>query len=501
MRKLIDAPFIVSLMAIGALSMLVPALHALLVDDHPTSRAFFYSALLFIFLFIMMALATTGMRIRRQGRSHLISIVGCFVALPVMLAVPFSEAVPDTRFLNAYTEMVSSLTTTGMTLFEPERLPPSVHLWRALVGWMGGYFMWVVAIAILAPLNLGGFEINSAHEIGQGARHSGSLPDPSRRLRRYASRLFPIYVGLTLLLWLVLYVAGDSALVSICHAMATLSTSGISPVGGLDETSSGKVGEVVILLFFLFALSRLTFLREERPEGWRSVLNDPELRLGVVMCLGLAGLLFLRHWAGSIDEAGDVTLAEGLAGLWGSLFTIASFLTTTGFVSGEWGMAQAWSGFGAPGVLLLGLAVFGGGVATTAGGVKLLRVYALYQHGVREMEKLVQPSSVGGAGMHGRRFRRQGAFAAWVFFMLFAISIAVVMVAFSLVGRLDFEEATILTIAALSTTGPLVEWAGSTPVDLSQLGDVARYLLCGSMILGRLEALALIAFLNPEFWR
>ncbi|NNE81200.1 MAG: TrkH family potassium uptake protein [Silicimonas sp.] len=481
--------------------MLVPALHALLIDDHATSRAFLYSAILFGVFFLMVSLATTGMRIRRQGRSHLISILATMTVLPLMLAVPFSEAVPDTRFLNAYVEMVSSITTTGLTLFEPDRLPASVHLWRAIVGWLGGFFMWVTAIAVMAPLSLGGFEITSSAEIGQGARQIHNIADPSMRLRRFGARFFPIYVGLTMVLWLTLYMAGDTPLIGLCHAMSTLATSGISPVGGLEGSGAGQKGEVVILLFFVFALSRRTFTGDDQSNSVKSVWTDPEMRLGLLISVGLALLLFLRHWVVSFEEGAEVTIMEGLRGFWGALFTVTSFLTTTGFESVEWESAQAWSGFGAPGVLLLGLAVFGGGVATTAGGVKLLRVYALYQHGMREMEKLVQPSSISGAGEHGRRFRRQGAFAAWVFFMLFAISIAAVMVGFSLIGGVDFEEAMILTIAALSTTGPLTEIAGDAPVNLAQLGDGARWLLCAAMVLGRLEALAIIALLNPEFWR
>ena len=62
-----------------------------------------------------------------------------------------------------------SITTTGLTLFEPDRLQNSVHLWRSTVGWLGGFFVWVTAIAILAPLNLGGFEVSSTAEVGQGA--------------------------------------------------------------------------------------------------------------------------------------------------------------------------------------------------------------------------------------------------------------------------------------------------------------------------------------------
>ncbi len=500
MERLYEIPFIVVLMGIAAVSMLVPAAFSLAINEYATSRAFFYASLFFVIVVTMLALATYNMRIRRQGRSHLISILAFFTVVPVMLAVPFAEAVPDTRFHNGYFEMLSSLTTTGMTLFEPERLPAAVHLWRAQVGWMGGFFIWVVAIAVLSPLTLGGFEMSARGEIGQGARLPVNRADPTTRLRRYALRLLPIYLGLTGALWMALYIAGDRPFVALCHAMSVLSTSGISPVGGVAETGSGRIGEVIIFLFFIFALSRVTFLRDERPEGWLSLWRDPEFRMGASLCLLLAVLLFLRHWAVSFEDA-EVTLMDGIRGLWGALFTVASFLTTTGFESQSWNEARAWSGFGAPGVLLVGLAVLGGGVATTAGGVKLLRCYALAQHGIREMEKLVQPSSIGTPGQLGRAFRRQGAFAAWVFFMLFALSLALVMAALSLTSGMAFEEAMILTVASLSTTGPLVEVAGSAPVDLTALNDPARFILCAAMIVGRLEAIAIIALLNPDFWR
>ena len=501
MLRLGDAPFIVSLMGLAGLSMLLPAAHALAIDDHLTSRAFFYAALLSGLFFLMVALAISGMRVRSLGRSHLVSIVGCLVLLPVMLAVPISEAVPGTAFVDAYVEMVSSITTTGLTILDPDSLPPSAHLWRAQVGWMGGFFIWVVAIAVLAPLSLGGFEVTSGTEIGQQDQPAGLSVNPSTRLRRYALRLFPVYGGLTLVLWLSLFLAGDSAFVALCHAMSTIATSGISPVGGMEGSEAGPLGEFIILMFLVFALSRLTFAREERPRGWRSLLVDPELRLGLVLVIVAVALLLLWNWIASFETESGMSLSDGLRKVWGALFTVASFLTTTGFVAEEWNAARAWSGLSAPGVLLLGLAVLGGGVATTAGGVKLLRVFALYQHGVREMEKLVQPSSIGGSGRQGRRFRRQGAYAAWVFCMLFALSCSVVMTGFSLIGGLGLEESLILTIAAFSTTGPLVEIAGSAPMELEGLGNAALGLLCAAMVLGRLETLALIALLNPDFWR
>ena len=139
-------------------------------------------------------------------------------------------------------------------------------------------------------------------------------------------------------------------------------------------------------------------------------------------------------------------------------------------------------------------------MATTAGGVKLLRVYALFRHGEREVERLIHPSSVGGAGTVERRLRRQGARLAWIFFMIFALSICLVMLALSLDG-LDFEAATVLTVAALSNTGPLAAVATGTPVAWAGLDTLSQAVLAAAMVLGRLETLAIIALLNPDFWR
>ena len=146
------------------------------------------------------------------------------------------------------------------------------------------------------------------------------------------------------------------------------------------------------------------------------------------------------------------------------------------------------------------LAVIGGGVATTAGGVKLLRVYALYLNGLREMERLVHPSSVSGAGRHNRRIQKNGAFIAWVFFMMFALSLALVCVILSALG-LNFDQAIVLSIAALSTTGPLIDVAADTPIRLAELGGWAKGVLCATMVLGRLETLAIIALITPDLWR
>jgi trk system potassium uptake protein TrkH len=157
MRRILDLPLLVILMGISALAMFLPAAHALVLEQHRVAQPFFYSGTMLLILTAMIGIATANYRPRNAARSHLAALLGAYVVLPVMLAVPLNEAVADTSFLNAWFEMISSFTTTGATLYDtPDRLPPSVHLWRALVGWLGGFFVLLMAVAVLAPMNLAG---------------------------------------------------------------------------------------------------------------------------------------------------------------------------------------------------------------------------------------------------------------------------------------------------------------------------------------------------------
>ncbi len=496
-------PFFLLLPALASLAMLVPASVALWVRDYHDARSFFYAGLIGLILTTLVAIAVRDRKPDRTVARHLLALCGGLILLPVMLAVPFHEAVQSTSFLNAYFEMVSCLTTTGATLFEADRLSPAEHLWRAQVAWMGGFLMWVSAAAVMAPLTLGGFEITAPSSLGQGAVAGDvghDLTTPLRRLARSSAELFPLYAGLTLTLWVMLAVLGDAPLVALIHAMSVLSTSGITSLGSLGETQSGLAGEALLFLFMFFALSRLTFSTDTVNSDRPGLAHDPEFRIGLILLVAVTAALMLRHWLASFEINEEENLPALLQALWGAVFTVMSFLTTTGFESADWGAAQAWSGLDTPGLILMGLAVMGGGVATTAGGVKLLRVFALYLNGAREIQKLVHPSSIGRTGRHSRRIQREGAFIAWVFFMLFAISIAAVTCGMALMN-VPFEEAVLMTVAALTNTGPLVNVASSEPISLTALADPAKLLMCAAMILGRLEVLAIIAMLTPVFWR
>ena len=490
-----ELPLIVIFAGVGSLAMLVPSVFAFATDAPRIGRTFLYWSLLSLLICGMVA-ATGVRRRRRPVRDQLLALLAAFSLLPLLLALPFAAAVPNTTLVSSWLEMVSAFTTTGLTLYEPERLPDAVHLWRGLIGWLGGLFVWVTAAAILAPNALGGFELEAApmrlrrmrHTRIEDVRHAGE------RLVRMTRDLAPTYAGLTVILALLLAGGGERPLTAVIHAMSTMATSGISPVGGLQNGQAGVAGEVLVLLFLVFALSRISFAARRG-----TVAGDPELRMAASLVLLASLFLFARHWIGAAerDQGEDILAAAGA--LWGSVFTTTSFLSTTGFESAYWDEARAWSNLQAPGLILMGLALIGGGIATTAGGIKLLRVHALGDHALRELDRLVLPSSVGGRSFAPRDFRRRGAQIAWVFFMLFAFSIAALTLGLCAAGA-EFAEGLLLAIAALSNTGPLVN-VTEAAVDVIELTPAAKTLLAVGMVVGRMELLAIVALLNPDLWR
>ncbi len=496
--RLTQLPFFLQLFGVASLAMYFPSVHALSLENYTQARSFFYTGTLGLFFLFMVSLAASNRQLEETGIQQLVSLALGFFLLPLYLAIPAYDSIRTTYFINAYLDMVSALTTTGFVIFDPNRLSETLHLWRALVAWLGGALIWLAAAAILAPLNLGGFEVASSNRI-----HQTQLLTTSERrmfLRRNFAVLFPIYAGLTAILWIALAVSGLPGFESLIFAMSILSTSGVTATRALSDFDANLVVELIIFLFLILALTRGFVARERASASISNFPTTTELRIARVVILGAVVLLTLRQ----IIEMGNSEYAffqmDTVWMIWSNFFTVMSFLTTNGWPSNYWDASQNWSGFSAPGLLFLGLVLVGGGVATTAGGIKLLRVYALYANAVQEMDRLVHPSSIGQTKSVSEGELRSKAFIAWIFFMLFFIALACLTLLLAASG-MSFETAFVIAISALSTTGPLPEMVLDAPIDFSTMGVVAKLTLSFAMVLGKLEVLVLLALFTSETWR
>jgi trk system potassium uptake protein len=497
LTRLARAPVPVVLLGAAGLAMLIPSAHAFLEREPGIGRAFLYSGIVNVLLALLLAIALSGGQGRRQVNALLPLFVVTYLLLPVALALPVVEAVPGMRYFDAWFEMVSCFTTTGATLLDVSGMAaPSVHLWRGLVAWFGGLFILVAAMALLAPLGLGGFEvIRERAQVPLMRADAGD--DVALRLRQQLILVLPPYLGVTVLAWALLTSLGVPGLEALMQAMAALSTSGVLMPRGL-----GPIGLGAEIVLFVALLPALSLRLRPGPRGFERFdpRRDPELGTAVLIILVVVLIVMVRHVFASAQLPGEEAFPALGRAVWGTAFNGLSFLTTAGLISQDWVTMRIWSGLAPPGLVLLGLALMGGGVATTAGGVKLLRMRALARMGRVEVERLVYPSMVIGGGDEARLLATRGARAAWLLAMVFAIT-GVGLVAVLMLLGLRFETALIFAIAALTTTGPLAQVAGEVPLMWSALSDSVRAVLAVTMILGRLEILVLVALVMARLGR
>ena len=475
------------------------------------AKAFGYAFVFTSIAALLLTLAYQGRVSPAEARAEFLTLAGVLIVGPGVAALPIYFALPQASYEAVYFEMVSALTTTGASIFDrPGELSDPINLWRVLCGWFGGMIALTMAFALLAPRNLGGYEVRGALDRGGSIGRLRGMPKwaggqkreaAGDRIARAIRSITPVYLSLTAILTLLLIAVGQEPFKALASAFSLISTSGLQVSNDGMFADVGAKGEVVVVFFLVVAASRHLYRSEkslsDRVSRFRA---DPETRVLIFVVVLVSLWLFLRHFFGALDITADADIVDPMAALWGGFFTALSFAVTAGVPSDSWETARSWSGLGNPGLVLMGLAIMGGGIASTAGGIKLLRAYALFKHGQREMERLVRPSSIAGSGVAKRGLRREGAQIAWVFLMLFLVTLALTMLALSLTG-LRFELSLAAAVAALSNTGPVFGVAVIDGSWRTTLTPEARAILVAAMICGRVETLALIAILNPNLMR
>ncbi|MCY4005860.1 MAG: hypothetical protein OXE84_03390 [Rhodobacteraceae bacterium] len=504
MNRLLKFPLVAkSYLAAGLSSMLGPAMIASLSDDHHIARTFFYCGLLVVVFAIILGIATSNIPPQRSPFARLIELILIFVTLPVLLAVPLHFAIGPLDYIDVYFEMLSCLTTTGTSalMTNPEftnGLPVAVHFWRAQVAWMGGLLIWLLAAEIMAPLGISGFELAD-----QRQESTNRLPAFLARISVAPVRaatslsLSAIYIGLTFTLWLTLVILGEAPVSSLIAAFSTLSTSGITESGGYSIAGNSLPAEVVIGMFLLLAISRLAVpaLRRGGEAFFGGFDREVYLALLLVMTALLCSLFFnYQNLAAARSWPEFATVAKSL---WGTIFSTLSFLSTSGFQSLYWDKVTDSQPSEFLFLCLLGITLVGGGVATTAGGIKLMRVASIVRFSAGELGRLAHPSLITPETNSPRGMRGERGALACIFMILFLAMLALLVLSLSLFG-IELEKSMVLAVAALSSTGPLVDAATGTTFDYAELPAVVKLLLCVAMIAGRLELLALLALVAPS---
>lgn len=477
------ALFIVGTIALMFSLLMTLPVALLAFGEHPDWPAFLAGAGICLVIGVVLSLRYRNSLNRLRPRELFLITVLSWLAASLFGSLPFLLCGHRFSFADAFYEAVSGITTTGSTVIVGlDSLPADLLLWRSLLHWLGGIGVIGMAVAVLPFLQVGGMRLFKAESSDWSEK---ALP----RARVLAKSLVLVYLVLSLLCGLAYLLAGMDLFNAVNHAMSTISTGGFSTWDASfgHYQSSITIQWVAILFMILGALPFVLYVRfwgQFRPG---IVLRDAQVRalLWLLLLASLSLTLYLMQNSGMSFSRAFTAAA----------FNVTSIVTTTGFVSGD------YTQWGSIAVAVFFFLMFVGGCSgSTSGGMKVFRFQLSMMLLHEQVRKLLHPHGVFSRRYNGRKVPNDIIVSAVAFSFIYFISVVVITLVLAALG-LDLVTSLSGAASALGNVGPgLGEIIGPAGT-FKPLPDAAKWVLCGGMLLGRLELLAFVVVFTPDFWK
>ena len=401
--------------------------------------------------------------------------IAIFGALPIF----FSQL--NLSFTDAFFESMSGITTTGSTIIiNLENAPKSILLWRALLQWLGGIGIIVMAITLMPIMNVGGmllFKVlntDSTNEI---------LPSS----KEISIKLIIIYVILTLICGFSYKIFGMNIFDSLTHSMTTIATGGFSnyneSIGYFDNFKIESVAIFFIILGSIPFIAYIKFMSGNK----KIFLSDSQIKTFIKLIILSIVILFcyllIKDNNFSLSNIRSVS------------FNVISILTGTGYVTQGF---DKWGSF--PLFYFLILMFIGGCAGSTTCGVKIFRIQILYKFIINQLKKVIYPRGIFIIKYENNTVNDKFLASIISFIFLYIIIFFVLTALLSLTG-LDFVTSISGAATSISNVGPGLGSTIGPNGNFYQLPDVSKWILSTGMILGRLELFAILVLFLPSFWR
>lgn len=455
------------LMLIIAGSALLPIAVAIVAQETDQTIALLVMAIgISVLASSVLLLTPKPSRKARPSDALGVVIIWWFLA-PLASALPFVVGVADGSLLHAIHEAAACLTTSGQSVIRTEgnAWPASLIVWRGVLHVLGGLATIITAASVLAAINLGGPGI---HRTVLFTVPESSFFDAVPRVARSVSMMMLVFL---IVLLGLLIMSGVSFPRALSDAVSAVTTGAVDP-HVVNRRALAPFPSVILGLGLITGALGLAVwlpLKDRKP---RKALFDPETMT----------FLFL------VAMFAIVVLPLGI-GLTDAIAWSVSAMSTSGLIFSN-GLARD----AIPLPILVLPALIGGSALSAAGGVKVARLIVLARRAGQEFRQLGYRRSVLGFRFRDRELDERSVIGVWVYLIAYIVAVFIVMIGFSFLN-LPFEETIRLSIGGLTNSGSLL--LGHT----NDLGGGATTLLIVSMILGRLEILAIIPALSPSFWR
>ncbi len=404
-----------------------------------------------------------------------------WLSVAIFGSLPFIFSDLNLDFTDAFFESMSGITTTGSTILtDLDNTPKAILLWRAILQWLGGIGIILMAITLMPIMNIGGMQL---FKISSQDTAEKILP----KSKEISVRLVFIYSSLTLICSVFYKIFGMNYFDSLTHSMTTIATGGFSnyndSIGHFNSTLIEMNAVIFIILGSIPFISYIKYLNGDKSIFYKDAQISFFIKTIIVSIIIIYIFLFFKNYESETFLIRQV------------IFNVVSILTGTGYVTTNY---SEWGNFSL--IFFIVLMFIGGCAGSTACGLKIFRIHILYKFFVMQLKKYIYPRGIFVLKYSDNVLNEKFISSIISFVFLYIIIFFVITTLLSISG-LDFVTAVSGAATSISNVGPGLGNLIGPNGNFSLLPDFSKWVLSAGMILGRLELFAIIVLFIPSFWR
>jgi trk system potassium uptake protein TrkH len=467
------------LQIILGISMLIPILTQIIYSELDSS--FIGAAIISIIFGVLFFLSNLNHDKKLNLQQAFLLTALSWLTIAIFGSLPFIFSNLELSITDSFFESMSGITTTGSTIISNlQEAPRSILLWRAMLQWLGGIGIIVMAITLMPIMNVGGMQL---FKISSNDSSEKLLP----KSKEVALRLIYVYLTLTTFCALTYRIFGMSIFDSITHSMTTIATGGFSnyneSIGHFNSISIEISSMIFIILGSLPFIAYIKFLNGDKKIFFLDTQIKSFIKIIIfsVILLSLYMLFYTSNFS--------------FINLRPIFFNVISILTGTGYVTGEF---DVWGSF--PLVFFLMLMFIGGCAGSTTCGIKIFRIQILYVFVVNQLKKIIYPKGIF-LIKYDKNTIDDKFMASIISFIFLYLVIFFLLTALLTLSGLDFVTSISGAATSISNVGPGLGSTIGPSGNFANLPEFSKWILSFGMILGRLELFAILVLFLPSFWK
>ena len=461
--------------------MLIPFIVEFIYDEE--NSTFLSSSALTTFIGILLILTNLEENRKLNLQQAFLLTTLSWLSIAIFGSIPFIFSDLNLSIVDSFFESMSGITTTGSTIIvNLESTPKSILIWRAILQWLGGIGVIVMAITILPLLNVGGMQLFKKDQVSYASEKI--LP----KTREVTLVISIIYLVLTLTCGVAYWFVGMNLFDSIAHSMTTIATGGFSTHSdSIGYFQNPKIEIISIIFIILGSLPFIAYIKFFKGEK-KIFLKDSQIR-------GLLNILIISILLMIIYLMFDNKTYDFLDNLRISTFNVVSILSGTGYVTSDF---SSWGKF--PLIFFLFLMFIGGCAGSTTCGIKIFRFQILGRFIISQIKKLVYPHGIFPIKYNNEIISNTFIYSIITFVFLYFF-IFFILAALLSINGLDFVTSISGSASAISNVGPGLGDIIGPDGNFSDLPNFSKLSLSLGMLLGRLELFAVLVLFFPSFWK